>query len=239
MKAMIFAAGLGTRLGKITESIPKALVNINGKTMLQLAVERCTGYGFDDIIVNVHHFAEMIMKEIDSLRHSGFKITVSDERDKLLETGGGLFHARSFFEEEPFLVHNVDIISDLKIDAMLQYHLEKKGLATLAVRERPANRVYLIDKSDRIRGWYNRKTGEEILTGIPRAYLSEIAFSSIHILEPEIFNYMYEGVYSLTSLYLELARDHEIYTYREDSGFWADIGTPENLKQVQRYFRKR
>lgn len=237
MKAMIFAAGLGTRLGKITESIPKALVMINGKTMLQIAVERCTLYGFDDIIVNVHHFADMMMQEIDSLISKGFKITVSDERKRLLETGGGLFNARKFFGKEPFLIHNVDIISDLDIGAMFNYHFEKKGLATLAVRNRPATRVYLIDKSGRIRGWYNRTTGEEILTGIPKENLSEIAFSSIHILEPDIFNYMHDGVYSLTSLYLELAHDHEIFTYRDDSGFWADIGTPENLELVQRYFK--
>jgi N-acetyl-alpha-D-muramate 1-phosphate uridylyltransferase len=239
MKAMIFAAGLGTRLGKITESMPKALVLINGKTMLQLAVERCALYGFDDIIVNVHHFAEIMMKEIDLLCGKGFRITVSDERNKLLDTGGGLFNVRKFFGKEPFLIHNVDIISDLDIGAMLQYHYEKKGIATLVVRDRPANRVYLIDESGRIRGWYNRTTGEEILTGIPKTYLSEIAFSGIHILEPEIFNHMREGIYSLTSLYLELAQDHEIFTYRDDSGFWADIGTPENLENIQRYFKTR
>ena len=239
MKAMIFEAGLGTRLGKITEAVPKALVEINGKTMLHIAVERCTRFGFDDIIVNVHHFAEMMENEIVTLRKLGYKLSVSDERNELLETGGGLFHVRDFFDDKPFLVHNVDIISDLDLAALYHFHREKKGLAMLAVRNRPANRVYLVDQPGRVRGWYNRNTGEEILTGIPRETLSEIAFSSMHILEPEIFNYMKAGAYSLTSLYLELAKDHEILTFRDDSGFWADIGTPENLEGVKQHFRNK
>jgi len=133
-------------------------------------------------------------------------------------------------------LYNVDIVSDLDLPALNKFHLENKGLATLAVRNRPAYRVYLVDNAGRIRGWKNRSTGEQILTGIPVESLNEIAFSGMHIVKPEIFNYMSEGVYSLTALYLDLAKEHEIYTYREDKGFWFDIGTPDNLEEVRRFY---
>ena len=239
MKAMIFAAGLGKRLGKITETIPKALVDINGKTALHHAVEKCCNYGFNDIVINVHHFAELVEAEIKHLKKLGFRLSVSDERDILLETGGGLFKAKAFFDKTPFLIYNVDIISDLDLSALYQYHLEKKGLATLAVRHRPGNRFYLIDNSGRICGWRNRATGEEILTTASGKDLSEIAFSSMHIVEPEIFNYMREGVYTMTDLYLRLSSDHSIFTSIDDSGYWGDIGTPESLEYARNHFRNK
>jgi MurNAc alpha-1-phosphate uridylyltransferase len=230
MKAMIFAAGLGKRLGTITENIPKALVDINGKTALHLAVEKCTKHGFGDIIINVHHFADMVEAEVEHLKKIGFRITVSDEREMLLETGGGLYNARFFFDNCPFLIYNVDIISDLDLSALYQFHLKMKGLATLAVRNRPGNRLYLIDASGRICGWRNKATGEEILNSKASGELYEIAFSSMHIVEPGIFKYMGAGIYTMTDLYLRLSDKHKIYTYRDDSGYWGDIGTPESLE---------
>ena len=234
MKAMIFAAGLGKRLGKITESIPKALLDINGKTALQMAVEKCSAHGFNDIIINVHHFPEMVENEVMRLNKMGFRISVSDEREMLLENGGGLYKARNFFGEGPFLLYNVDIISDFDLSALYRFHLEKKGLATLAVRHRPGKRFFLIDKNSQMRGWRNISTGEQILTGSTEEGLSEIAFSSMHIVEPEIFNYMNEGVYSMVTLYLKLAADHNIYTLKHDEGYWIDVGTPESLEHVRK-----
>jgi NDP-sugar pyrophosphorylase family protein len=234
MKAMIFAAGLGKRLGKITEKTPKALVDINGKSALHLAVERCTSYGFDDIIINVHHFADMVEKEVNRLNKMGFRISVSDERDKLLENGGGLFKAKWFFNDKPFLLYNVDIISDLDLSVLYKLHIEKKGLATLAVRHRPGKRFIMVDKEGRLRGWRNIETGEEILAGVATSSdLSVIAFSSMHIVEPEIFNYMKDGKYSMIDLYLDLASDHKIYTLKHDEGYWVDVGTPESLELVR------
>jgi NDP-sugar pyrophosphorylase family protein len=233
MKAMIFAAGLGTRLGEITESIPKALVDINGKTALHRAVEKCSSAGFDDIIINVHHFADMVEEEVSKLIGMGFRISVSDERDMLLENGGGLYKARKFFDNKPFLNYNVDIVTDLNITALYNYHLEMKSLATLAVRERPGNRFYLIDKDGMLCGWRNRATGEQILTSDMSEGLIEIAFSSLHIIEPEIFNYMDEGIYNMTTMYLKLAEKHKIFTFRHDEGYWHDIGTPEKLEDVR------
>jgi NDP-sugar pyrophosphorylase family protein len=234
MKAMIFAAGLGKRLGKITESIPKALVDINGKTALRLAVEKCTDHGFSDIIINVHHFADMVEDEVKRLNKAGFRITVSNEREMLLENGGGLYKAKDFFDNKPFLLYNVDIISDLDLTSLYNYHLGKKGLATLAVRNRPGKRFLLIDYNGQLRGWRNISTGEQILAGNTETVLSEIAFSSMHITEYEIFNYMHEGVYSMISLYLKLAEAHKIYTLRHNDGYWVDVGTPESLEFVRK-----
>jgi NDP-sugar pyrophosphorylase family protein len=234
MKAMIFAAGLGKRLGSITESIPKALVDINGKSALRRAVEKCSGAGFTDIIINVHHFADMMEDEVKKLNSSGFRISVSDEREMLLENGGGLYKARSFFSNDPFLLYNVDIISDLDLSALYRYHLEKKGLATLAVRHRPGKRFLLVDNACRLRGWRNISDGKQILTGVSADGLSEIAFSSMHIVEPEIFNYMHDGIYSMIDLYLELAADHPVFTLKHDEGYWIDIGTPESLDYVRK-----
>jgi NDP-sugar pyrophosphorylase family protein len=234
MKAMIFAAGIGSRLGEITTSIPKALVDINGKTALHLAVDRCTSFGFNDIIINVHHFADMVEEEVKRLNNSGYRISVSDERDRLLENGGGLYKARDFFDGTPFLLYNVDIISDLDLSLLYRVHMEKKGLATLAVRHRPGKRFLLIDDSGRLRGWRNVATGEEILAGKPVDKLNEIAFSSMQIVEPVVFKYMSAGTYTLIDLYLRLAAGHRIFTVKHDEGYWFDVGTPENLEYVRK-----
>jgi MurNAc alpha-1-phosphate uridylyltransferase len=234
MKAMIFAAGMGRRLGKITETIPKALVDINGKTVLHRAIEKCSSYGFDDIIINVHHFADQVEEEVKKLNNAGYKVSVSDERDKLLENGGGLYKARLFFDKEPFLLYNVDIISDLDLSTLYRLHLEKKGLATLAVRHRPGKRFLLVGNDGQMRGWRNVSTGEQLPADLKVEGLSEIAFSSMHIVEPEIFNYMHEGIYSMITLYLNLLPEHNIYTLKHDEGYWVDVGTPESLDYVRK-----
>jgi len=233
MKAMILAAGKGTRMGKITGRIPKVLVDINGKSLLQHAVEKCTSSGFNDIIVNVHHFADMVEEEIRRLNNMGFRISVSDERAMLMETGGGLYKAREFFNSDPFLLYNADIITDLNISSLNDFHLEKGGLATLAVRNREGIRYLLVNKEGLLRGWCNKATGEKIITGPENEELYEIAFSSIHIIDPEIFRYMPDGVYTMTALYLQLASSHKIFTCRYDGGYWANVGTPEILDYVR------
>lgn len=237
MKAMIFAAGLGKRLGKITEKMPKAFVEINGKTVLQRAVEKCSAAGFNEIIINVHHFADLVETEVHRLNKMGYNISVSDERERLLENGGGLYRARNFFDKNPFLLYNVDIISDLDLSELYRFHLKKKGLATLAVRHRAGKRFLLTDKEGQLRGWRNISTGEQILSGGNGDKLHEIAFSSMHIAEPEIFNYMTEGIYTLIDLYLKLASGHNIYTFMHDDGYWVDVGTPENLEYVRNLLR--
>lgn len=228
---MIFAAGKGTRLGAVSVTTPKALIDINGKTALRIAAENCLKHGFSDIIVNVHHLAEKIETEINELRKEGYKISISDEREELLETGGGLFKARHFFDDRPFLLYNVDIITDLDLSALYSYHLQNNCLATLAVRNRPGNRMLLVNGQGRLCGWRNRATGEEII--IFADELTEIAFSGIHVVSPEIFNIMHEGVYSLTPFYLGAAKNHPIYTFKSDIGYWGEIGTPESLENAR------
>jgi len=234
MKAMILSAGKGTRLGKITDKIPKVLVDINGKSLLRRAVEKCIAHGFDDIIINVHHLADMVEEEIERLKRLGFSITVSDERNELLDTGGGLYKARDFFDKNPFLLYNADIITDFNLSELFDYHRYKGGLATLSVRHRPGNRYLLVNEDGLLCGWCNNLTGERIIARGNDAYLSEIAFSSMHIINPEIFSYMSDGIYSMTTLYLKLASQHKIYTLLSDSGYWFNTGTPEILEEVRK-----
>jgi len=239
MKAMIFAAGLGTRLGKITETTTKALLDINGKTVLHHAVEKCSLSGFEDIIINIHHFADQVLMEIENLRKIGYRISVSDERDGLLENGGGLFKAKWFFDDKPFLLYNADIISDYDIPSLFRFHQEKGCIATLATRHRPGKRFILVDNEGRLRGWRNIETGEEKLRGVFTSEgLDEIAFSSMHIVEPEIFKFMRQGKYSMIDLYLELAAEHPVYTLKDDGGYWVDVGTPESLERVRKLLSK-
>ena len=233
---MIMAAGKGTRLGKLTETIPKALLEINGKSLLRLAVENCTASGFDDIIINIHHLADLVEQEIVRLKKDGYKISVSDERDMLLETGGGLYKARDFFDNNPFLLYNADTLTDLDLSVLYGYHLDMKGLATLAVRNRPGKRMFLVDREGLLKGWCNKATGERITACEETEILTEIAFSGRHIINPEIFNYMSEGVYTMTALYLHLADSHNIVTYREDGGYWLTVGTPEDLENARKFF---
>ncbi len=237
MKGMIMSAGKGTRLGEITQSIPKVLVDINGKTLLQHAVEYCCRHGFDDIIVNVHYMADMVEEEIRRLNAKGFRISVSDERELLLENGGGLYKARHFFDKNPFLVYNADIVTDLNLSLLLDRHIEKKALATLAVRERPGSRFLLTDEDGTLRGWRNVSTGEEILKAESNEGLTALGFSSVQIIDPEIFRYMGEGIYTVVDLYLELASTGRIHTLRFDEGYWFNVGTPENLENVREFLK--
>lgn len=236
MKAMILAAGKGTRMGKITETIPKVLIDINGKSILRHAVEKCTESGFDDIIVNVHHFADQVEAEITRLNQMGFRVTVSDEREKLLETGGGLYKARNFFDKEPFLVYNADIITDFDPSVLFRFHIDKKGLASLLVRNRPGTRFFLINSDGLLKGWCNKTTGERIIA-VENEELTEIAFSSIHVINPEIFNYMSDGIYTMTALYLQLASEHNIHTLLNNEGYWANVGTPDILEETRIFFK--
>jgi MurNAc alpha-1-phosphate uridylyltransferase len=238
MKAMIFAAGKGTRLGELTINTPKVMMDINGKSMLQHVVEKCAVSGFEDIIVNVHYLAGMVEEEISRLKNLGYKISVSDEKDELLDTAGGLYNARHFFGNEPFLLYNADIFTDLDIRKLYQFHMQQGGLATLAVRNRAGKRFFMVNGDGLLCGWINRESGERIIVRDYIENLEEIAFSSIHIVEPEIFEFMHEGVYSMRSVYLDLASTHEIYTYTCNDGYWFDIGTPEKLEEARNYLKK-
>jgi NDP-sugar pyrophosphorylase family protein len=234
MKAMIFAAGLGTRLRPLTNDKPKALVEVGGMTLLELAIRRLKYFGYDDILVNIHHFGQQIVDLLEAKKHFGIRITISDERDQLLDTGGGLKKAADFFGTEPFLLYNTDVLSNIDLHAFRQKHLERQSLATLAVRQRETSRYLLFDKELRLCGWKNAKTGETRLSQ-DKAGLKPLAFSGIHILDPAIFNYMPAGkaVFSIIDVYLEAAKTKRLYGYPHDNSLWLDVGKLPALEKAE------
>lgn len=238
MKAMVFAAGLGTRLKGETSDRPKALVEVGGKPLLQHAIEKLREQGISEIVVNVHHFAEQVIRFIES-RNWGIPVHVSDESDRLLETGGGLKKAARFFDDDsPVLIYNVDILSDLDLERVKKAHLKSGALATLVVRDRKTQRYFLFDKNKRLVGWLNKKTGETKIS-CPEEFdkATEMAFSGIHIVGPELFERMpEEDRFSITDLYLELAKKHKIMGYFDDSELWIDVGKPEQLAEARKRF---
>jgi len=235
MKAMVLAAGLGTRLRPLTNDRPKALVEVNGRAMLDLLIERLVSAGFNEIIVNVHHFAEQVVHHLKNSSFPGAKIAISDESSQLLDTGGAIIHARWFLEgDEPFLVHNVDVLSDIDLGKMMEVHRDKPSLATLAVSQRTSSRYFLFDEGLRLWGWENVKEHSKIIVHQAPGELKEYAFSGIHILEPAIFHHIsHHGRFSIVPAYLDLAEDHPIHGYLHDPDKWLDLGSPENIRQAE------
>jgi len=235
MKAMIFGAGLGTRLRPITNDIPKALAPVHGTPMIEIIIRRLINHGFRDIIVNVHHFADKVVDFLDSMNRFGVNIQISDETDQLLDTGGGLKKASWFFDDgQPFLVHNVDTLTDIDLVDFVKYHKKNRAMATLLVRHRPGSRFFLFDHHKRLCGWENVITGEKIIPVKAAAALEQIAFSCLHVVNPEIFKLMNtDKAFSIIETYLSIASDHKITGYVDDESYWIDIGTPEKLKRAE------
>jgi NDP-sugar pyrophosphorylase family protein len=238
MKAMVFAAGLGTRLKDETSLKPKALVEVGGKTLLSHAIEKLKKSGITEIVINVHHFADQVIQYVNS-NDFGIKIHISDERDLLLDTGGGLKKAAPFFEgTEPILIYNVDILSNIDLSLVNKQHLETGALATLTVRKRETQR-YLKFSNKQLTGWINKKTGETKIS-LPEVFENseEMAFSGIHIVQPEIFKMMPETErFSIIDLYLELAKTQKIMAFYDDSDLWIDVGKPEELEAARKIYK--
>ncbi len=237
MKAMILAAGLGTRLRPLTDNRPKALAEIAGRTLLEITLARLRAFGVSEVIVNIHHFADMVVEYLKSQNNFGMRIEVSRE-DLLLDTGGGLKKAGWFFleasgREEPFLLHNVDVISTIDLQRMMQSHRQNKALATLAVQERETTRYLLFDEHLQLCG---RKAGREQDVEIVRSSKQSkaLAFSGIHIISPRLLAKMTEvGVFSIITSYLRLAGQGEsIVAFRADEYYWRDLGKPDDLQQA-------
>lgn len=245
MKAMVLAAGLGTRLRPLTNTLPKALVPVNGTPLLEHVIQRLKFYGFCDIIINVHHFAGQIVEFLQQKQHFGVNIAISDERDKLLDTGGGLKKAAWFFDDgQPFLVHNVDILTDLDLSEFYRAHLhaphlQSQALATLAVRQRPTSRYVLFNQENLLCGWENRTTGErKIVRSTPEEELIPLGFSCLQVIQPEIFELLPEQeVFSITDAYLKLAAHHKIAAFRHDESLWMDVGRKDQLAKAEELFR--
>lgn len=233
MRAMIFAAGLGTRLQPLTNTKPKALVEIHGKPLLRYAIEKLALAGFTDIIINVHHFSEQIMQYLNENKNFGLNIAISDERQELLNTGGGLKKASWFFSgSEPFLVFNVDIISDINLTDLYNYHLASNAMATLSVMERKTSRYLLFNDSNVLCGWQNVSNDELRMVRQANRY-KQFAFSGIHVINPSFFNEIeQEGAFSIIDSYLQLAQYHKIVSYNHTGTKWCDLGKHDELAKA-------
>jgi NDP-sugar pyrophosphorylase family protein len=236
MKAMILAAGLGTRLRPITENIPKALIPINDTPLLELVIIKLISSGFNDIIINVHHHARQIINFIEQKNHFGINITISDESEELLETGGGLKKASWFFDDKkPFLVYNVDIISDIDLKKLYKFHTDSDALITLAVKNRKSVRYLLFDSTNSLCGWKNLQTGETKIIRNVQSKIKALAFSGIHVINPEAFNYINpENYFSLTDFYIKIAGNHKIQAFNHVNTKWIDIGKIECLEMAKK-----
>jgi NDP-sugar pyrophosphorylase family protein len=243
MKAMILAAGLGTRLRPLTNDRPKALVEVAGRTLLEITIARLREFGVREVIVNVHHFAGMVTEYLREKNNFGMRIEISEE-DALLDTGGGLKKAAWFFLEEgpaaaPFILHNVDVISTIDLRRMLDFHTQTQALVTLAVQQRPSSRYLLFDEQMRLCG---RRLVKEQKTELvrPSPQLQEVAFSGIHVILPRLLGMMREeGAFSIIQSYLRLAGEGEkIVAYRADGDYWRDLGKPESVARAAEDLKK-
>lgn len=245
MKAIIFAAGLGTRLQPFTQSHPKALVEVNGKPMLQRVIERLRDASVTDIVVNVHHFARQIIDFLKANNNFGCNIMISDEQHLLLDTGGGIAKAASMLDgAEPFIAYNADILTDFDIMAMIESHKDCNADVTLLTSHRNSSRQLYFDSSSRLRGWQNLKTGEtRPVDFIPDGNVTPLSFNGVHIIEPHILPLLLEyakskPVFSITPFYIENADRIDIRSFTPTEKYqWYDIGRNETLEKARNEFK--
>ncbi|HVO57843.1 MAG TPA: nucleotidyltransferase family protein [Dongiaceae bacterium] len=237
MKAMVLAAGLGTRLRPLTDSRPKALVEVGGRTLLEITLTRLKQFGVREAIVNVHHFADMVVEYLRARDNFGMKLAISREDNQLLDTGGGLKKAAWFFEkdDEPFFLHNVDVVSTINLARMAEVHAASGAIATLAVMERDSSRLLLFDEGGALCG----RRGEVRPTEPERpgevAYVS-LAFCGIHVISPRLLGEIREtGAFSIIDVYLRLAeKGQKIQGFRADDEYWRDLGKPQSVAAAER-----
>lgn len=239
MKAMVLAAGLGTRLRPLTNDRPKALVEVGGRTLLEITLICLREFGIRDVIINVHHYADMMIERLKAASNFGMHIEFSRE-DILLDTGGGLKQAAWFLggnsgaQEDPFVLHNVDVISSIDLKRMVEVHKENQALATLAVQERKSSRYLLFDEQAQLCG--RRLVKEEKIEMVRQPQqMTELAFSGIHVISPRIFSLLTEeGIFSIVPAYLRLAAlGEKIMAFRADEYYWRDLGRPEDIRQAE------
>lgn len=245
MKAMILAAGLGTRLRPLTDDRPKALVEVAGYTLLEITLRRLREFGVREVIVNVHHFADMVVEYLKKNDNFGMRIEISFE-EELLDTGGGLKKAGWFFlqdssdSDEPYVLHNVDVLSTIDLDRMVKFHRQHQALATLAVQERETSRYLLFDEKNRLCG---RRAGRDqaLESARPPKKMQALAFSGVHVISPRLLARINEhGAFSIITSYLRLAGEGErVLAFRADEYYWRDLGKPENIVQAAEDVRRK
>ena len=238
MKAMLFAAGLGSRLYPLTSDRPKALVEINGKTLLQHCIEYLNSYGIKTIVINIHHFGEQILKLLEANNNFNCNIIISDERDLLLETGGGLKKASEYLNgSEPIVLYNVDVISNIDLKKLVEFHQNNSALATLATRHRKSSRYLLFNDKKQLCGWKNTNTSEVKICR-EASNLTEYAFSGIQMISPEFLKLIkQEGKFSIILTYLNLANKYNILCFEHDNDYWFDVGNVKKLDDAKCFFK--
>lgn len=237
MKAMIFAAGLGSRLKPWTDLHPKALAPVNGKSLLQRNVLYLQQFGIKELIVNVHHFASQVIAAIEAAKGWGSNIAISDETAEVLETGGGLKKAAAFFDDgEDFVVMNADILTDLDLAAMIRQHQQNASLATLATSNRTSSRYFLFNAQQQLCGWENVQTGSQKIVR-PAQPLLQKAFSGVHVISPRLLPLIQQtGKFSMVDVYLSLAAAHDIRAFDHSGSRFIDVGKPENIVKAEELF---
>ncbi|KAA5264412.1 nucleotidyltransferase family protein [Bacteroides faecis] len=243
---MIFAAGLGSRLKPLTDTMPKALVPVAGCPMLEHVILKLKASGFTEIVINIHHFGEQIIDFLKTNNDFGLTIHISDERDRLLDTGGGIRKARLFFENsgEPFLVHNVDILSDMNLKELYDFHMQSGSVATLLASRRTTSRYLLFNTERKLRGWINKDTGQVKPEGFhyDESLYREYAFSGIHVFSPAVFRLMeaprWEGKFSIMDFYLATCGQTDYSGYLAEKLELIDIGKPETLARAEEFVKK-
>ena len=238
---MIFAAGLGTRLKPLTDHMPKALVPVAGKPMLEHVICKLKDYGFTEIVINIHHFGEQILDFLKANNNFGLTIHISDERDMLLDTGGGIKKANSFFQgNEPFLIHNVDILSDVNLKELYEFHLQSGNDATLLASRRKTVRYLLFNQADRLCGWINKDTLQTKPEGFvyDEQLYKEYAFSGIHVVSPSLYRFMddrWTGKFPIMDFYLKTCQEAKLGGYLKEELKLIDIGKPETLEKANEF----
>jgi len=231
---MILAAGLGTRLRPLTNDRPKALVQVKGMPLLEIVIRRLKYFGFEELIINTHHFAGLVANFLASKNNFGLRIEISHENEKLLNTGGGLKKASWFFDDgQPFLLCNTDILTDLNPLEFFKKHQQTAALVTLATRHRSTSRYLLFDQEKKLCGWTNIKTGEVLISRAIEGTLQLRAFSGWHIIDPKLFDFFpAEEEFSIIDTYLDASGTADIYSYEHDNSIWLDVGKPDTLSQA-------
>ena len=237
MKALIFAAGKGTRLKPFTDHHPKALALVNDMPLLERNIKYLQSFGINDFVINIHHFGQQISDFLKSNNNFNAHIELSDEKNQLLETGGGLVFAKKFLDHgEDFLIMNADILTDLDLNRFIEYHQEKKDFATLAVSDRKSSRKLLFNPEMILKGWMNVESGEQRLAEFNKGF-KPLAFSGIHCVNPEIFNKIKRtGKFSIMEEYLDLMTNENISGY-EHSATIIDVGRPESVIEAEKFFK--
>ena len=239
-KAMIFAAGLGTRLKPFTDHHPKALAQVNGKSLLERNLEYLNGFGIIDFVINTHHFADQIDTELKKIQRPEWNIAISYEADGPFETGGGLAFASKYLNQHelPFIVMNVDILTNLDLTGMFEYHQKINPLATLAVTERESSRQLLFDDEMKLVGWRNNLSGEVKWVDEEVDDVRPFSFSGIHVIHPNIFKHMpASGTFSMIDVYLNIAKDELVIAYDHSGDFVLDVGKPSSLSKAEEIFK--